>query len=87
MTWTLLTDRDFDRALQRLDRPTQRLVLARLLRLVELEDPRVRLKPLSGPLAGLWRYRVGDIRVILDVRVSEVVLVALDLGQRDSIYD
>jgi mRNA interferase RelE/StbE len=87
VTWTLLTDRDFDRELKRLDRPTQRLILTRLIRLTELDDPRDRLKPLSGPLAGLWRYRIGDHRVILDVRVSEVVLVALDVGRRDSIYD
>jgi len=86
MTWTLLTDHDFDRALRRLDRPTQRVILARLLALTELEDPRVRLRPLTGPLAGLWRYRIGDVRVIIDVRVAEVVLVALDVGRRDSIY-
>lgn len=86
MTWTLLTDRDFDRALKRLDRPTQRLILSRLLTLAELDDPRDRLKPLSGPLAGLWRYRIDDYRVIVDVRASEVVLVALDVGRRDSIY-
>lgn len=87
MTWELLTDRDFDRALKRLDRPTQRVVLVKLLGLAELEDPRVRLKPLGGPLAGLWRCRVGDVRVILDVRVTELVLVALDVGRRDSITD
>lgn len=87
MTWTLFTDRDFDRELKRLDRQAQRLILTRLLRLAELDDPRVRLKPLSGPLAGLWRLRVDDYRVIIDVRVSEVVLVALDVGRRDSIYD
>ncbi len=86
MTWALLTDRDFDRELKRLDRQAQRLILSRLLALAELDDPRDRLKPLSGPLAGLWRYRVDDYRVIIDVRVSEVVLVALDVGRRDSIY-
>lgn len=87
MTWELLTDQDFDGALKRLDRAAQRLILARLLDLTRLDDPRVRLKPLSGPLAGLWRYRMGDVRVIVDVQVAEVVLVALDVGRRDSMYD
>ena len=87
MTWKLVTDRDFDRGLKRLDRQTQRLILTRLLGLAELDDPRVRLKPLSGPLAGLWRYRIDDFRVIIDLRASEVVLIALDVGRRDSIYD
>lgn len=45
------------------------------------------MKPLRGPLAGLWRLRVDDDRIIIDVRVSEVVLVALDVGRRDTVYD
>ena len=87
MSWTLLTDPDFDKALKRLDRPAQQRVLGRLVEPAELHDPRDRLKPLTGPLAGLWRYRIGDPRVILDVRVQEVVVLALDVGRRDSIYD
>nr|WP_309710688.1 type II toxin-antitoxin system RelE/ParE family toxin [Pseudolysinimonas sp.] len=71
----------------RLDRQTQRRILMRPFTLAELEDPRQRLKPLSGPLAGLWRFRIDDYRVIMDVRISEVVLVAIELGRRDSIYD
>jgi len=87
VTWTLLTDRDFDRSLRRFDRPTQRRVLSRLLALTKLDDPRDRLKPLTGPLAGLWRYRVDDYRVIIDVRATELVLVVLDVGRRDTIYE
>jgi mRNA interferase RelE/StbE len=87
VSWTLLTDRDVDRELTRLDRQAQRLILSRLLSLAEMDDPRDRLKPLRGPLSGLWRLRVDDYRVIVDVRFHEVVLVALDVGRRDSIYD
>jgi mRNA interferase RelE/StbE len=35
---------------------------------------------------GLWRYRVGDYRVILDIQRAEVVIVAIDLGHRSEIY-
>jgi mRNA interferase RelE/StbE len=73
--------------MKRLDRQVQRRILGRLLSLAELDDPRSRLKPLSGPLAGLWRLRVDDYRVIVDIRVSEVVVLAIDVGRRDSIYD
>ena len=52
-----------------------------------LDDPTARLKPLQHELAGLWRLRVGDYRVILDVRRDDVVIVALDLGHRSDIYD
>lgn len=38
------------------------------------------------PPTGLWRLRVGDYRVILDMRRSELVIIALDVGNRDNIY-
>ncbi len=60
MSWTLLTDPGFDEALKRLDRPAQRRVLGRLVESAELDDPRDRLKPLTGPLAGLWCGAIGS---------------------------
>ena len=33
-----------------------------------LEDPRQRGQVLTGPLGGLWRYRIGRCRVICDVQ-------------------
>lgn len=87
MSWTIRTDRDFDRALTRLDRPLAARVLKALTALENLDDPTKRCKALSGPYTGLWRLRVGDYRVILDIRRGELVIIALDLGNRSSIYD
>jgi mRNA interferase RelE/StbE len=52
-----------------------------LTELRQLNDPTTRCKALTGPLTGLWRLRVGDYRVIIDVRRAELTLVALDLGR------
>ncbi len=41
---------------------------------------------LTGNLAGLWRYRVGDYRIICDILDEELVVLALDVDKRDSIY-
>ncbi|GAA1142747.1 MULTISPECIES: type II toxin-antitoxin system RelE/ParE family toxin [Microbacterium] len=76
----------FEKQLRKLDRSTSRRILVALYELAELEDPTVRLKPLQRELAGLWRLRVGDHRVVLDVRPDEVVIVAVDVGHRRSIY-
>lgn len=59
MTWTIRTDRGFDRALKKLDRQVARRVLKTLVALETLDDPTIRCKALSGPYAGLWRLRVG----------------------------
>jgi len=87
MTWTIRTDRDFDRALRKLDRQVAARVLKALAALENLDDPTIRCKALSGPYTGLWRLRVGDYRVILDIRRGELIIIALDVGNRSSIYD
>ena len=87
MTWAIRTDQDFDRAMKKLDRPVASRVLRTLLALEDLPDPTSRCKALSGPYTVLWRLRVGDYRVILDIRRGELVIVALDVGNRSDIYD
>ncbi len=87
MTWTIRTDSDFDRALRKLDRQVAARVLKALVALESLDDPTKRCKALSGAYAGLWRLRVGDYRVILDIRRGELVIIALDVGNRSGIYD
>ena len=87
MTWTIRTDHDFDRAVKKLDRQVAARVLKTLVALENLNDPTTRCKALSGPYIGLWRLRVGDYRVIIDIRRGELVIVALDVGNRSGIYD
>lgn len=87
MTWSIHTDRDFDRALKKLDRQVASRVLKALTALENVDDPTKRCKALSGPYTGLWRLRVGDYRVILDIRRAELIIIALDMGNRSSIYD
>lgn len=47
-----------------------------------LDDPRSLGKPLSGGLSGLWRYRVGNYRIIANVDdyVLQDRLVIYDLA-------
>lgn len=87
MTWITRTDRDFDRALKKLDRQVATRVLKTLTALENLDDPTKRCKALSGPYTGLWRLRVGGYRVILDIRREELIIIALDAANRSSIYD
>ena len=72
----------FEKHLRKLDRQVQRRILVALYELVELPEPTVRLKPLQHSKAGLWRLRVGDYRVILDVRQDAVTVTAIDVGPR-----
>ncbi len=77
----------FDKSLRRLDRQVQRRVFVALFELAELPDPTRRLKPLQHTKAGLWRLRVGDYRVIVSVHTAELVILAIDVGHRSTVYD
>lgn len=44
-------------------------------------------KPLRGPLTDLWSYRVGDYRVVYEIRRRELVVLVLMIGHRRAIYE
>ena len=75
------------RQLRKLDRPVARRVLDYLDDLTTLDDPRARGKGLTGDLASVWRYRVGDYRVLCELREVELVILALEVGHRNRVYD
>ena len=52
----------------------------------ETEDPRQRGKGLTANLTGLWRYRVGDYRVICDIQDGELVVLVLQVAHRSQAY-
>ncbi len=85
--WRLETSAQFDKAARKLDRQVLRRIKAYLGEVCELEDPRSRGKGLSADLAGYWRYRIGDHRVIVEIRDNALVIVAIGLGHRSDIYD
>jgi mRNA interferase RelE/StbE len=49
-------------------------------------DPRQHGKILTGGLAGYWRYRVGQYRIIAEIRDNELILLMIDVGHRRDIY-
>ncbi len=43
-------------------------------------------KALTGGFAGLWRYRVGDYRIVCDIEDGELVVLVVDVAHRSRIY-
>lgn len=86
MTWKVEYGPRAAKAMHKLDKSVARRIFDSVGHLATLEDPTAGCKALTGPMAGLWRLRVGDHRVILDIRRGDVVIVALDLGHRSTIY-
>jgi mRNA interferase RelE/StbE len=55
-------------------------------RVAVLTDPREIGDALEGELAGLWRYRVGDYRVICEIYDDQLRVLAVRIGHRRHIY-
>ncbi len=51
-----------------------------------LDNPRQLGSPLSGTLSGLWRYRVGNIRIIAHIDDGALVVLVIAIGARSKIY-
>ncbi len=57
------------------------------LRSIEgLDNPRDRGKSLTGNKTGLWRYRVGDYRIICHIEDSLLLVLVIDIDHRSSVY-
>ena len=73
--------------LARLDKTQAQRITKYLRRVMMLEDPRDACKALTGNLRTYWRYRVGDYRVVCEIRDNEMVIVAVMIGHRGDIYN
>lgn len=88
MAWQIEFDPDALKELKKLDRPVQQRLVAFLRdRLAPLDDPRSLGEALSGArLGNYWKYRVGDWRIICDIRDDRVVVRVLRLGNHREVY-
>lgn len=76
-----------DKQLLKMDPGVRRVIVAWLLKHIDgCEDPRVHGKGLRANHAGEWRYRVGDYRVLCEIRDRDLIVLALEAGHRSDIY-
>ena len=74
------------RDLAKLDKPIARRVVRRLQWLAENLD-QSRSEKLTGGLAGLYKLRVGDYRVVYQIICEEQVILVHAIGHRREVYD
>lgn len=87
MRWTIDYTTTAKRQLHKLDKQMARRIVDFMdERIAGLENPRNTGKALTGPLGGLWRYRVGDCRVICDLQDEALRVLVVQVGSRREIY-
>lgn len=87
MSWDYSFTERALKQLRKLDRSSANRILTWLdERIVSAHDPRQWGKELKGELSGLWRYRVGDYRVICQLRENQMIVLVVRVGHRKNVY-
>ena len=86
MTWRVEFAPRAYMAFAKIDKITAKRITSKLAEVSRLENPRDMGEALTGNLAGLWRYRVGDYRVICSIEDDAIVILVVDIDHRRQVY-
>jgi mRNA interferase RelE/StbE len=87
LTWSVKFSPTAIKQLKKIDKEWQKRILDFLEDEIAASDnPKQRGKILTGNHKGLWRYRIGNYRIICDIRYHEFVIIALVIGHRKDVY-
>lgn len=87
LAWRIELSSSAEKSLSKLDRQTAKRITTFLReRVADSADPRSSGKPLTGPMSGRWRYRVGDYRIVCQIEDGRLLVLVLTIGHRSDIY-
>ena len=87
MVWQVEFLPTADKAFGKLDRQQQRRIQKFIqTRLHTSDDPRRLGEAYTGPLKGYWKYRVGDYRLVCEIRAKTQTVLVVAIGDRKDIY-
>jgi len=85
MAWTIEFTDTASKTLGKLDKPVAKRIV-KFLRERVIKDPKAIGEALQGNLAPMWRYRVGDYRIICDISEESVKVIVVKIGHRKEVY-
>jgi mRNA interferase RelE/StbE len=88
LAWLIKIDAGAKKDLTKLDKPVAKRVTSFLKdRLQKLADPRSIGEALKGKKFGeLWKYRVGDFRIIAKIEDRQLIILVVRVGHRKNVY-
>ena len=87
MSYKFIPTNDFKADLKKLDGSAVKLILKYIKKKLEnSENPKAYGKELSGNMAGLYRFRVSDYRIVAKFINNTFIIQGLGVGHRKNIY-
>lgn len=88
MAWTIEWKPGALKDFKKIDKSIQKKIMNFLHnKISKLDNPRIFGKALSYEKHGLWRYRVGDFRMICRIDDEAILILVVQVGHRKNIYD
>lgn len=86
MAWTIEYSEGALRTLKKMPPATVRRIFDHMEKVFESDSVRSTGKGLKGNLGNLWRYRVGDYRVICSINDEILLVLVVKIGHRREVY-
>lgn len=87
MAWKIKVTKTAAKQLKKIDKIVQRRIFDFLKNKLEpTGNPRQYGKALRGKKGELWRFRVGDYRLICSIEDKTLTILVLALGHRKKVY-
>lgn len=75
------------KSLKKMDRSVSKNITNWIIKnLYNSDNPRLLGKPLKGNARGLWRYRIGDYRLIAEIEDDKFIVILIDVDHRRKVY-
>ncbi|NBD31945.1 MAG: type II toxin-antitoxin system mRNA interferase toxin, RelE/StbE family [Cyanobacteria bacterium] len=87
MMWKIEWEKKALKDVKKLDKTARKRIVSYLEeRVLAEQNPYQIGKPLQGTKLGLWRYRVGNYRIICQIKDKELIVLVVAVGHRKDIY-
>lgn len=88
MTWKVEFDNRALKELRKLDAGTQKRLLSWISENLSGDgNPRENGTALKSRFRGLWRYRVGDYRIVCQIKDEELAILFVRVAHRKDVHD
>ena len=87
MAWRIEIEFKAEKELARIDTIVAKRIYKFLYEYLQhVENPRIDGEALKGNLSHLWRYRVGDYRILTSIEDKSLLITAVRIQHRRKVY-
>jgi mRNA interferase RelE/StbE len=87
LAWLIKFDDAAQKDLTKIDKPLAKRITAFLReRISVMDNPRSIGEPLKSSRGDLWRYRLGNYRIICEINDDAVCILVVKIGNRRDVY-